>query len=221
MGIANWHKHRKAKVCDAQKGKTQKKAASKATQAFMSGYFKKGPPAKTVPSTVQSLNTVRLEEQSTPRPASDPSVHMKETMKKIAPSGLQMSTTGPKAAIPEETIVTSNPVPPLLQELEYLVANLPESVPFEVPGEGLSLLVLDLKGLDNPAIEKDDLWQQVVNPTLKSALGWGKFDERLLRRGDGMNNLPKLVRYFVCERGMDVALFEGKLSLLMEKMRAM
>lgn len=58
----------------------------------------------------------------------------------------------------------------------------------------------------------EDLWQEVINGVLKGVLGWGtEIEDDVIRRGDGgLGGLVRFVDYFVTERGVPEALFEGK-----------
>jgi hypothetical protein len=70
-------------------------------------------------------------------------------------------------------------------------------------------------------LTREDLWEEVINGLLKQSLGWGKETDikSVVRRGPrGVEGLVKFVEYFVESRGVDEALFEGKLARLMEEM---
>jgi hypothetical protein len=93
---------------------------------------------------------------------------------------------------------------------------LPKEVP-EATDHDLLSRFSDPAAHDDPLVQADDLWEDVLNPFLKATFGWG--DERdlneIVRRGDmGFDAVVRFVEYFVEKRGVDAALFEGKLSRL-------
>ena len=72
---------------------------------------------------------------------------------------------------------------------------------------------------NNPDISVDDLWEEVLNPFLKTTLGWNaELDsEVVIRRGRlGFDAVVDFVAHFVEIRGVEEALFEGKLGHLTE-----
>lgn len=59
---------------------------------------------------------------------------------------------------------------------------------------------------------------------MKSALGWStdgilKIERMLTSDGEGMRGLIRFVEYFVHERKVNGALFEGKLNILITMLR--
>lgn len=179
----------------------------------MAGFIKAGPRPKPVPSTVASSSAptptvpaVKTGDETTGAPCTNSKAN-------------SLALNAPKWPQNATGCIASNE-PLLIRELHHLVTHLPDTIPCEIPGEGLSMFSENPKDLDNPAVKPEGLWQEVINPLLKKALGWGVFDKDLIRRGAGMNGIVDFVRYFVCERKVGVALFEGKLLLFMEHMRA-
>jgi hypothetical protein len=77
---------------------------------------------------------------------------------------------------------------------------------------------------DNPSLDADGLWEEVLNPFLKGALGWGTEEsmyEVVLRGMMGMGGILQFTRYFIEERGVNEMLFEGKLSHLLNAVKEM
>lgn len=77
---------------------------------------------------------------------------------------------------------------------------------------------VDPAGYDDKSLSADELWEEVLNSVMKNGLGWGTtFDvpSLLETSGHGMLGLTRFVEYFIVERGVSEALFEGKLTHLM------
>jgi hypothetical protein len=75
---------------------------------------------------------------------------------------------------------------------------------------------------DDPSLDADELWEQMLNEQLKAALGWGtevNMDDIIRRGRNGLDGLYEYVKYFVVKRGVSEALFEGKLAYLLRKIR--
>lgn len=96
--------------------------------------------------------------------------------------------------------------------------NLPDTIPEASDSDLLAEFRQDPANFDNKMFDKDDLWEEEINPHLKGVLGWGTEGDMkdLIWRGrKGVEGLAIYARYFVEERGVDERLFEGKLSQLM------
>jgi len=105
-----------------------------------------------------------------------------------------------------------------VQELQRISMALPTMIP-EATGTDLLSQFADLLQHDNPDISVDDLWEEVLNPFLKTTLGWNaEIDlEVVIRRGRlGFDAVVDFVAHFVETRGVEEALFEGKLGHLTE-----
>lgn len=88
----------------------------------------------------------------------------------------------------------------------------------------LACFDVDPAGYDNRTVSADELWEEVLNGIMKNALGWGTaLDVPSLVETDGRGviGLARFVEYFVVERGVSEALFEGKLNHLMSGLRSM
>ncbi|KAF5325601.1 hypothetical protein D9611_000599 [Ephemerocybe angulata] len=108
------------------------------------------------------------------------------------------------------------------RELKELTDGLLDTVPESTEADKIHVFAKDPLLFDNPAVDSEDLWQEVINGMLKSVLGWGtEIGEDVIRRGSGVIGLVRFVEYFVVEQGVPEALFEGKLGGLLEAMRQM
>ena len=107
---------------------------------------------------------------------------------------------------------------PFVEELRRISMALPMAIS-EATGTDLLSQFADPLQQDNPDVSPDDLWEEVLNPFLKTTLGWNaELDlEGVVRRGPlGFNAVAEFVAYFVEIRGVKEALFEGKLGHLTE-----
>ena len=105
-----------------------------------------------------------------------------------------------------------------IQTLQNLVKNLAESIPEALESGRLAIFGGSPKEFDDPTLDADDLWETMLNGTLKSALGWGteeSMDEVIQRGKWGLDGLVNFATYFVNERGVSEGLFKGKLANLM------
>jgi len=105
-----------------------------------------------------------------------------------------------------------------IHTLQNLVKDLPESISEVSESDRLAVFGGSPKDFDNPTLDADDLCETMLNCVLKLALGWGtdgNMDEVICRGKWGLDGLVKFATYFVNERGVSEALFEGKLANLM------
>lgn len=94
---------------------------------------------------------------------------------------------------------------------------IPDTIPEATEYDKLAVFGGSPRDFDNPDLDVDDLWEEVLNKVLKSALGWGEEEnmDDVIRRGrNGMDGLMNFVKYFVVKRGVQMSLFEGKLARL-------
>ena len=108
---------------------------------------------------------------------------------------------------------------PLLQRLYFIHQNLTRDVLEATENDVLARFSEDPASFDNPEVGSEELWEEVLNPVMKSILGWG--DEldtaSMVWRGEkGMLGVYRFVKYFTVKRGVDESLFEGKLSKLLD-----
>jgi hypothetical protein len=128
------------------------------------------------------------------------------------------STQGPSNAAPISAGIPSTESP-LLQRLHFIHQNLAQDVLEATEDDVLARFSEDPASFDNPEVGSEELWEEVLNPVMKSILGWG--DEldtaSLVQRGEkGMLGIYRFVKYFTLQRGVDESLFEGKLSKLLD-----
>jgi len=116
--------------------------------------------------------------------------------------------------------VIINPTPSttdFLERLLNLIKHVPDTVPEATEYDRLAIFAGHPGDFDIPDLGVDDLWEEVLNKVLKSALGWGEEEnmENIIRRGKkGLDGLANFVKHFIVKRGVQVALFEGKLMCL-------
>ncbi|KAG6913733.1 hypothetical protein DXG01_004676, partial [Tephrocybe rancida] len=61
----------------------------------------------------------------------------------------------------------------IISELHDLISKLPPTVPEAGPADTLAIFGKDPKSFDNLEMPSEDIWETMMNPTLKSVLGWG------------------------------------------------
>ena len=65
----------------------------------------------------------------------------------------------------------------------------------------------------------------ILNQMMKSSFGWGEAEmveviPQLLNRGQyGLDGFIRFMTFFVCERGLEGALFETKVDALLKELR--
>ena len=102
--------------------------------------------------------------------------------------------------------------------LQAMVESIPESVPEGLENDRLAQFSVNPQIHDDPSLDADGLWEEVLNSFLKGALGWGteqSMDDVVRRGAMGMGGILQFARYFIEERGVNEILFEGKLSHLL------
>ncbi|KAG6846857.1 hypothetical protein H0H93_011397 [Arthromyces matolae] len=119
---------------------------------------------------------------------------------------------------------TSNAAVTYISKLRTLVTQLPLSVPEANSNDALAIFAVNPADSVNPNADNNNLWEDVVNGTLKSVLGWG--DEldltAIIKRGPlGMDGFVDYIAYFVLEVDVDLTLVEAKLSRLVEALEKM
>ncbi|KAF6746501.1 hypothetical protein DFP72DRAFT_823118 [Ephemerocybe angulata] len=122
---------------------------------------------------------------------------------------------------PPVSDATSPSTPAFLSKLRSLITALPSSVPIATADGPLASFAADPASFDDPSLASEDLWEEVLNTTMKAGLGWGTELNAggLIQRGEwGMDGLLRFVEYFVTTRGVPVGLFEGKLDRLVSEM---
>ncbi|KAF6752515.1 hypothetical protein DFP72DRAFT_815400 [Ephemerocybe angulata] len=170
-----------------------KRARTKGMKSITS-FFGKKTKAPVVPSTVSQPPLLRSAplQPGSPGPSS---------VSQPACRPLQPSTAPPRSTL----AVTST-----------LVSML--STLHEPDGEGNDFLAAfdqAPENFDNPGLDEDELWEEVINPILHRELGWGGNDEEHQFRGvrrASVVGLVGFVEYFVSKRGLSEALFEMRME---------
>ncbi|KAH9011145.1 hypothetical protein EDB85DRAFT_1901324 [Lactarius pseudohatsudake] len=109
----------------------------------------------------------------------------------------------------------------LLQGLEAAVNRIPSDMPRATPEHRLSVFAAD--PLTCVAEPGEDDWL-IINQMMKSAFGWGEIEmaaviPQLLNRGNnGLDGFIRFMSFFVCERGLEGALFETKVEALLKEL---
>ena len=128
------------------------------------------------------------------------------------------ATSTSKATSSTPTKPVSEPiVNRFISRLQNLVESLPENVREASEFNQLAVFGGNPKEFDVAALDADELWETMLNGILKSVLGWGTEGnmEEIIGHGKwGLDGLVKFATYFVEERGVSEALFEGKLTYL-------
>lgn len=135
-------------------------------------------------------------------------MHQVATIEEPTPSSSQLGSQER-----QDTLAKS----PFAHHLRKISDALPASVPEATQTDVLACFE-NPATLDNLEILSEDLWERLLNPLLKDKLGWGDTNlEATIRRGRlGLEAVADFVQYFVEKRGVDEALFEGKMENLVE-----
>ncbi|KAF8808491.1 hypothetical protein BYT27DRAFT_7210874 [Phlegmacium glaucopus] len=115
--------------------------------------------------------------------------------------------TAPVSPSLETTAIAGPVFNSVLGKLCHLIDQLPDSIPEATAYDKLAVFGNNPAVYDDPSLDSDDLWEKLLNGLLKSVFGWGIEDdmENLIRRGRNG------------QAGVNEALFEGKLSHLLNK----
>jgi hypothetical protein len=202
-GLVNLVQHQGKGPC--QKAKTKRDREAKALKNVSIITFMKPKPK---PTLVQSAI-----------PHSEP-IHSQKlpTTLSSTPSGVPETTNAAMKSV-HESVSDS-----FLAKLCHLIGNLPKTIPEATKYDKLAAFAGDPANYDIPGLDADDLWEESLNGQLKSVFSWGTEDdmENLIRHGrHGLDGLTNFVRHFVIKRGVSEALFEGKLSNLINKLEEM
>jgi hypothetical protein len=199
IGLANLEKrHRGTKTCIEAKDKRDKEAKKKKNGSLLTFFLR--PRAVAVPSIIPTSAPVH----SYKMPATEPS-----------DVDFIISATSEKKDVAKSLLPR---VSGFLDKLQHSIKNIPDTVPEAGDNDTLAIFSRNPKGFDHENLDPDSLWEEVLNPLLKSTLGWGtegNMDEIIRRGSKGVEGLLAFVKYFIEERGVSDSLFEGKLSNLM------
>jgi len=209
IGLANLEKrHRGTKTCIEAKAKRDKDAAKKKNGSLLT--FFQRPRASAVPSKIpMSMPVQSYKMAAAEAPDVDPIISA--TFEKSKPASSSKSIPMPE-------------VSGFLDKLQHLIKHIPDSIPEAQDNDKLAIFSGNPKDFDNESLDPDGLWEEVLNPLLKSSLGWGTegdMDEIVRRGRKGVEGLAIFVTYFIEERGVSDSLFEGKLSYLLRFLEKM
>lgn len=209
IGLANLEKrHRGTKTCIETRVKRDKEAAKQKNGSLLT--FFQRPKVPAVPLMIL---------------ASKPVHGYKMAAAKDSDVGPINPTTSEnnKAALPLESMPMLK-VSSFLNKLQHLIENIPDNVPEAGDNDKLAIFGGNPKDFDDERLDPDGLWEEVLNPLLKSRLGWGMEGnmEDIIRSGKkGVEGLATFVKYFIEERGVSDASFEGKLTYLLSSLQKM
>ncbi len=207
IGLANLEKcHRGTKTCIEARVKHDKEAAKQKNGSLLT--FFQRPKVPAVPSMI---------------PASKPVHGYKMAAAKDSDVGpiIPMTSENNKAASPLESTPMLK-VSSFLNKLQHLIENIPDNVPEAGDNDKLAIFGGNPKDFDDERLDPDGLWEEVLNPLLKSRLGWGmegNMDDIIRSGKKGVEGLVTFVKYFIEERGVSDALFEGKLTYLLSSLQ--
>lgn len=209
IGLANLEKrHRGTKTCIEAKAKHDKEATKKKNGSLLTFFGR--PKASAVPSII---------------PTSVP-VHS-HRMAATLGIGVHLDNDAASSVLEVTEIMGSASgasVSRFLNKLQRLIKNIPVDIPEAGDNDKLAIFGGNPKDFDNDGLDPDDLWEEVLNPLLKSSLGWGSegnMEEIICRGRRGAEGLAMFVEYFVEKRGVSESLFEGKLSYLLSCLEKM
>ena len=208
VGLVNLEKrHRGKKICLETKAKRDKNMKTKKNGTLLS--FFNQPKTSLVPSTIPAI-----------QPVLSPALPQEENTPNTE-TAVVAQQDGKQGRVP---IIKRLRVSPFVEKLTDLATKLPHTIPEASDNDKLSEFGQDPANFDDNTINRDDLWEEEINPRLKRVLGWGTEGsmKELIRRGKkGVEGLAMYVGYFVEERGVNESLFEGKLSHLMMALEEM
>ena len=64
-------------------------------------------------------------------------------------------------------------ISPFIKKLSDLSKSLPDVIPEASNDDKMAKFGQDLANFDDKTLDKDDLWEEAINPCLKRILGWG------------------------------------------------
>lgn len=219
VGIANITKrHQGSAVCKAKKVKNDKKAAAQDSKKnTILNFFGKAKLAPAVPSSIPTSKPVFSLgiERSIISTITDP-------VPPAAPQKIACATASITPALQVNTAISIKDN--FLEKFHSLINRLPESIPEATEYDTLAMFGGNPQDCDDPSLNGDDLWEEVLNGMMKNVLGWGMESDmnNVIRRGrKGLDGLLNFVKYFVVKRGVSMGLFEGKLSHLIHALEDM
>ena len=162
VGLQNLEKrHRGSKICLESKAKRDKNANLKKNGTLLN--FFNRPKPSLVPSTIPSVPLVQ-----------SPALPRERAPDTVATQGV--------AHIPSNTPLG---ISPFVKKLSNLAKNLPDTIPEASDSDKLAEFGQDPANFNDKMFDKNDLWEEEINPRLKKVLGWGTEGNMkdLIRRG--------------------------------------
>jgi hypothetical protein len=209
-GVANIEKrHQGSKTCIAARQKQDKQAMAKKKTTLLT-FFGSAKVTKATPAIPPTIHQSALVYSHifTPEKTPDKPVNI---------------TPASKDDIPASEDVAMPVHPPsnrgFLEELHDLISSVPDSIPEALDQDVLAIFTGNPHEIDDPSLNRDELWEELLNGMMKSAFGWGDEGnmEDIIRRGrKGLDGLLNFVKHGVSE-----GLFEGKLMNLMNALENM
>jgi hypothetical protein len=135
-----------------------------------------------------------------------------------SPSSIPVQDT-----ISETVTVEVNPCPiavNLLHELQVSAERIPASRAEAAPNHRLNAFNMDPSSCISP--DTDD-WEDILNPMLKGAFGWGEDTMReavkgMLHCGQyGLDGFIRYVQFFMMSHGLKGGMVESKIKALLEE----
>ncbi len=208
-GLANLARHQGKGTCRAAKDKRDKDGKKKNMTILA---FWKKPTAKPIliPSTVTHVKPIHnriLASAADPFIPTASAAPLKEKALKVPSKYMSEPVHGD-----------------LVNRLHDMIEKLPDTIPEATEYDKLAAFAGNPADHDDPSLNADELWEFTLNGILKSVFGWGTEGdmENIIRRGrKGLDGLSNFVRHFIVKRGVNEALFEGKLAHLLNKIEEM
>ncbi|KAG6904704.1 hypothetical protein DXG01_007798 [Tephrocybe rancida] len=117
------------------------------------------------------------------------------------------------------TLKSAGNITVVIHQLRDLIVLLPNTVPEAKADDILAIFGGEPASFDDPGLPSEDIWQEMMNPTLKRVLGWGTEMDLVpvIKRGPlGMDGFLAFIEYFVTVRKVPEFLVEGKLGHLIQ-----
>ena len=107
----------------------------------------------------------------------------------------------------------------ILQKLQEKMDLIPKETAPAGPEHPLAVFSENPAECTNGAGVPENDWEEILNPKMKSAFGWGResFEEGFAQRGlNGLDGFVRFIGYFVTWRGLKGSLIEMKVETLLQ-----
>ncbi|KAF6747088.1 hypothetical protein DFP72DRAFT_1075733 [Ephemerocybe angulata] len=195
--------------CVKRGGTIKNKESVQKSSAFFKNFF-------TVPST---------KKKTVPTTATAPKIIPSHVAPKLHWNTLNDSRMPDSAVATEPTHIATpssiqtNTNPTMRNTLAHLASRLPAPSLDATPNPFLAEFDIPPASYDNPSLSADDLWEESLNKLLHGAFGWGEgpYQEQMVGLvPERVLGVVRFVEYFVDVRGLSEALFEARMSRLIE-----